>query len=52
VTDQQRVGIAVVFFLLGAVLTAAASVAAGALLMVAGLAALLWGRRAGDRHRR
>jgi hypothetical protein len=50
VTDQQRVVVALVLFLGGAVATAAGPVVIGAILMVAGLAALLWGRRLGDRR--
>ena len=50
-TDQQRVALAVVFFLAGAIVTATGAVVAGGILMVAGLAALLWGRSIGDNRR-
>lgn len=50
-TDQQRVAAALALFAVGAVLTAAVSVVAGMVLMVLGLAALLWGRSVGDNRR-
>lgn len=50
-TDVQRMGLAVVFFVAGAVLTLAVSAVAGMVFMVLGLAALLWGRTIGDNRR-
>lgn len=47
-TDQQRVAAAIVLFVIGSVVTATISVIAGMILMVLGLAALLWGRSVGD----
>ena len=51
-TDERRVLLAVALFVAGAIVTAAASVVVGAVLMVGGLAALLWGRTVGDNRRR
>jgi hypothetical protein len=51
VTDVQRMLLAVVLFLAGAAVTATGLVVVGAVLMVAGLAALLWGRSVGDNRR-
>ena len=50
-TDERRVALALVLFVVGAIVTAAVSVVVGALLMVGGLAALLWGRTVGDNRR-
>jgi hypothetical protein len=49
-TDERRMILAVALFLAGAIVTAAVSVVGGMAFMVAGLAALLWGRKAGDRR--
>jgi hypothetical protein len=47
-TDQQRMVLALVLFLIGAVLAVAVSAVAGAILTVLAIAALLWGRKVGD----
>ena len=48
-TDAQRIGAALVLFVAGAVVATVVSVIAGALLTLAALAMLMWGRRIGDR---
>jgi hypothetical protein len=50
-TDEKRIAIALPFFVAGAVLAVAVSAIAGAACTVVALAALLWGRRVGDRRR-
>lgn len=47
-TDQQRMLLALVLFVVGAVLAVAVSAVAGAVLTVLAIAALLWGRKIGD----
>ncbi|MFL5843117.1 MAG: hypothetical protein ACJ762_00395 [Solirubrobacteraceae bacterium] len=47
-SDEKRMMIALPLFLVGALLAALVGAAAGAVPMILGLAALLWGRKVGD----
>jgi hypothetical protein len=51
-TDEKRMMIALPLFLVGALLAALVGAVAGAIPMVLGLAALLWGRKIGDNRPR